>query len=495
MKKTSQVSKHIPLLKQKFLITCIVFVVLTFVIAIHSILTEGLGLLNTISPLLALSFAMFAYHDNKHSLAALEKIRETLEAACKGDTHIRITNTKGLGEIGYVAWALNDFLDIVESNFKELGNSFQRASQRQFYRKVLVEGMPGEFGKMMDQVNQAFDSMEHADKFSRQNRLLSALHKINTSNLMSNLRNNEEELSTLSINMDNVLDIANQTRDGALESRENVEDLRAALANADQRMETMESVARQLEEESVKIGDTIKLITDIAEQTNLLALNAAIEAARAGDVGRGFAVVADEVRNLADRTRSSTSEIDEIITNLCSHISEMVSQTLTISQETKRISQEVHLFHDNFDNVANASQQTIELMNQAKDRSFSALIKLDHIIYMQHAYVGLEHNGSGREAHVASGNHINCRLGKWYYEGEGKQSFGHVPAYQGLESCHRDVHCNIHKALQLSKEDWIGHDAILTELIDCVSASESASKKVIDQLNLMIEQKNNASKK
>jgi methyl-accepting chemotaxis protein len=47
-----------------------------------------------------------------------------------------------------------------------------------------------------------------------------------------------------------------------------------------------------------------------------LALNAAIEAARAGDQGRGFAVVADEVRSLSQKTSTSTTEIQQIITKL-----------------------------------------------------------------------------------------------------------------------------------------------------------------------------------
>ncbi len=109
---------------------------------------------------------------------------------------------------------------------------------------------------------------------------------------------------------------ANYANSEALKGSQVVQQTIGSIQQLTQTIENSSTVIHQVGNDSQSIGGILDVIKGIAEQTNLLALNAAIEAARAGDQGRGFAVVADEVRTLAQRTQTSTHEIEEMIARL-----------------------------------------------------------------------------------------------------------------------------------------------------------------------------------
>lgn len=127
-------------------------------------------------------------------------------------------------------------------------------------------------------------------------------------------------------------------------------------------LDASSQVVQKVDQYSQNIGKILEVIQEIAEQTNLLALNAAIEAARAGEQGRGFAVVADEVRTLANRTQTSTEEIQKVITELQGGVKETVQ-----AMETSR--QSAHESMEEAQSVGHTLEGLREFVGEIRDLS------------------------------------------------------------------------------------------------------------------------------
>ena len=111
-------------------------------------------------------------------------------------------------------------------------------------------------------------------------------------------------------------------------------------------------------------------------------------------------------------------------------------------------------------------------------RSFVELAKLDHLVFKFRVYRALL--GQLELAPSGLASHQACRLGKWYYEGEGQRRFSHLHGYRGLERPHRLVHESAAQAVALSGQ---GGDA--DAILECVETMEHASLEVLGTLEKM----------
>lgn len=126
-----------------------------------------------------------------------------------------------------------------------------------------------------------------------------------------------------------------------------------------------------------KINELTNTIMAISSQTSLLALNASIEAARAGEAGRGFAVVATEIGNLAGQTSSAVANINGIVDEVNSAITQMQTcltemgdfienTVLKDYEEFQKVGDQyqddVDIFKDSMSSIKNSTDELTEII-------------------------------------------------------------------------------------------------------------------------------------
>ncbi len=422
-------------------------------------------------------------------MAVLDKMQTILIRTNQGELHHRITNAKGLGEVGKVAWELNEMLDIMESYFKEINTCFDQVSKGNHDRYAMADGLPGLLKKSAENINKSLYHMNENEILMVKNRLSAGLHSMNIRNLLDNLKSNQNDLININEQMEKVVEIAVNTGENAEKSLAAVDTISTSLTHINDNIHTVGEVISALTNDSKKVTDSLSMITGIADQTNLLALNASIEAARAGEHGRGFAVVADEVKNLSEHTKNAALEVAQTLTSFNQRVEQMHKEAESSTQLSQEIMQEVSAFKEQFSGLSESAQASIDYISYAKDKSFALLTKLDHIIFKQNGYIAIETPEDCPQAQAIGVDSHHCRLGKWYDGGMGYEQFRHTAAYAKLSTPHAQVHQSTQAAYAASRQNWTEDTEILQSILDNMQASENASAEVMTLIDQMVEEK------
>ncbi|BCG64152.1 MAG: hypothetical protein methR_P1920 [Methyloprofundus sp.] len=222
------------------------------------------------------------------------------------------------------------------------------------------------------------------------------------------------------------------------ETHQAVDNISTALVSMASDTQATATTVDELNRSAQDIEGIINLIKNISDQTNLLALNAAIEAARAGEHGRGFAVVADEVRTLAKRTNDATSDIESLVGTIRSETDNAKIQMTQVATDSAQFGEAGTQASYKMQELVRLSTHMQHTIAGSALRSFVEVVKLDHLIYKMEIYKVVM--GVSTKTNHDFSSHHDCRLGKWYFQGEGKNHFAASIHYRELDHPHQDVH-------------------------------------------------------
>lgn len=251
----------------------------------------------------------------KH-IEKLDEIIESIEDG-RGDLSKRLM-VLNQDEMGRLAADVNRFIDILERIMKKINMD------------------SGTLASIVQDVTEKADNSNSSacDVSAVAQQLSATMEEVagTVSNVDENANKVMEELGKLQETTEAILAYSDEMKTRADELEASAQKNKTETGNMIAPI--IEKIKRAVENSKnvEKVNELTNEILSISSQTNLLSLNASIEAARAGEAGRGFAVVADEIRQLADSSKETASNIQEINAMVIDLVRELIDNSNEIIQ-------------------------------------------------------------------------------------------------------------------------------------------------------------------
>lgn len=285
----------------------------------------------------------------------------------KGDLTVRV-QTQTSSELVNIKDGFNHFMETLQGILKEVKDG----------TVVLTESS----NDMTKQIHLASDNITNTS---------AALEELSAS-----MQNVSETAGTIDQRLNEVRNATKNINSGVNEGVSKAEEIRTEAVdikndaqskkdNTGDKMETLSQVLEQSVKDSEKVAQISELtnvILDIASQTNLLALNASIEAARAGEAGKGFAVVAEEISSLAENSRQTAGNIQNISNEVTAAVKSLADNAMNVLEfinstvlgdydafvdTGEKYESTASFINDVLDHIADQTKQLNNIMNDMAD--------------------------------------------------------------------------------------------------------------------------------
>ncbi len=330
---------------------------------LHINITNVIGLAVFIICIAINIFVTFSMITKK--IISISKEVDSISNAIKeghGDLTARV-NTKTDNELKFIKEGVNHFIETLQEIMKDVQDG----------TVVLTESSD----LMVTQIAKANDNITNTSAALEE--LAASMDSVSTT-----ANNITEELSGVNDAVESINDEVVSGKEKASEIQIEADAIKnEAILKMSTAGEKVEELSKTLDE-SIKeseqvnqIGELTQVILQIAAQTNLLALNASIEAARAGEAGRGFAVVAEEISNLADNSRQTAANIQNISETVTKAVNELSSNAMEV---VEFINTTVISDYKTFVDTGDKYENTANIMTDILERFTEKANTLDNIM-------------------------------------------------------------------------------------------------------------------